>query len=103
MLVLGQWHDAQGWANAAVGQVRYAVRTQDRWTVTTPLSQPGPTESPQPLVGVMVSRLALSPDGSAFHIVSTTSSRDTDSIYNDGEQPLTLETMRKRGEVAIGP
>ena len=67
------------------------------------VSQLGPTESPQPLLGVVVSRMALSPDGSTMHIVSTKSSWDTDTIYNDEEVPLTLETILMRGEVTIEP
>lgn len=97
------WHDEQGWANTSVGQVRYAVRTGDRWSVETLMTQPGQTASPQPLHGVAASRFVVSEDGTAFWVVATESTWETDSIYNDMEVPMTLRTSVLSGAVAISP
>ena len=97
---VSQWHDDQNWANAIVGQVRYAVRTSDEWSVETLLSQDGQTVSPQPLIGVSVTRLLPSEDGTSFRVVATKTSWDTDSIYNDADMPLALETVMLSGSIS---
>lgn len=88
---LAAWH-AQGYSNTVTGQIRYALRSGSAWQVETLLSQPGQTEQPDPLEGVVLPSLAISPDGDSAAAAWTAWTWSTDSIYNDSAVPLDVET-----------
>jgi hypothetical protein len=92
---LAAWHGSNGWSNTITGQLRYSVRSGSSWTTATLLQQSGPDTTPQPLVGVTAPSLAVAGDGSQAVIGATTWSWQTDSIYNDTEVPLDLDSSAR--------
>ena len=87
------WHDGNNWQNEIRGQIRYAVRAGHTWSSATLLTQPGQTASGNPLIGVGAPLLAVSSDGSEVIAAGVAFEWETDSIYNKGEYPVTLEAV----------
>jgi hypothetical protein len=87
------WHDGNGWENEVRGQWRHAVRTRAGWSLTRLFDQPGRTESASPLVGALSLQGVVTPDGGHLAAVAVEWTWETDSIYNDGEMPMTLRAQ----------
>ncbi len=85
------WHDGQGWQNETRGQLRYAVRAGQTWTVTTVLSQSGQSDGASPLYGSGPPLLAVAPEGNRVVVAGLLYGWQTDSIYNEAEAPVTAE------------
>jgi hypothetical protein len=79
------WHDAQG-MNEMRGQLRYALRAGDAWTVRTLYSQQGQLASANPLKGMGQPLLAISEDGKKVVATGVDISWKTGSVYNQSEQ-----------------
>ncbi len=96
---IAAWHGAMGYANTVQGQLRYAVRSGTTLRITTLRSQPGQTASGSPLEGAVMLGLGLEAGGDRGTVVATEFSWDTDSIYNDTDPALALNSFAQRFEL----
>ncbi|MBN1334844.1 MAG: hypothetical protein JXB39_02680 [Deltaproteobacteria bacterium] len=93
------WYDDEARANAIDGQIRYAVRTGDRWTVTTLYAQQGQSESLERLHGLEAPMLAPSADGTHVVVGGVARTWETDSIYNDTPKNVTFQATVVQADV----
>lgn len=87
---LTQWHDTTNYSNGIQGQLRYAVRTGDGWSLKTLFKQPGQNESAKPLHGFVKPMVAVSADGTKVLTGGDERVWETDSIYNTTSLPMTF-------------
>ncbi len=85
------WYDDKARANSLAGQIRYAVRTGDGWTLATLLSQQGQTDSPDLLYGLEAPMIATSADGGTVVVGGSVRAWETTSIYNSTPKNVTFQ------------
>jgi hypothetical protein len=95
------WYDDKARANSISGQIRYAVRTGEGWSLATLLSQQGQTESPDTLYGLEAPMVAASADGSTVDVAGAVRAWETNSIYNSTPKNVTFQAAVVQAGVAL--
>jgi hypothetical protein len=89
---LSEWH-SQGMANGVTGQMRHAVLSDGEWVLTTLYSQPGQSDQPKPLAGLVHPVAVVTADPGLVVVAGTATTWETDSIYNQQAVPIGYETL----------